>query len=100
MRTATGWMPVLCPDPPDEGPVWPELAGVQFREQASRRHSAVLMLRWNAVGGPDGRLFAAVDADLTLIAAGGHAVRLRLGGVYWAAPAAPSPGGPCLRWPP
>jgi hypothetical protein len=51
------------------------------RELAARGDSARVALRWQAAG-PDGGLFPALDADLTLTAAGRHGTTLELTGVY------------------
>ena len=58
-----------------------KLVQVHFREVVTRGESAVLALRWEATG-PDGRLFPALDADISLTPAGEHATRLSLAGVY------------------
>ena len=47
----------------------------------SAGESAVLALRWEATG-PGGRLFPALDADLSLIPAGQHSTRLSLAGAH------------------
>jgi hypothetical protein len=54
---------------------------VHFRDLVMRDDSAVLMLRWEATG-LGGRLFPALDADITLTPAGEHATLLRLAGCY------------------
>jgi hypothetical protein len=58
-----------------------KLVRVHFRDLVMRDDSAVLTLRWEAAG-PGGRLFPALDADITLIPAGEHATLLRLAGAY------------------
>ena len=58
-----------------------QLVQVHVRDVATRGESAVLALRWEATG-PDGRLFPALDADISLTFAGEHATRLSLAGVY------------------
>ena len=58
-----------------------KLAGVHLLDVAVRGESAVLPLRWQATS-PGGRLFPALDADLTLTPAGEHATRLSLAGAY------------------
>ena len=58
-----------------------QLVEVHFRDVATRGEPAVLALRWEATG-PDGRLFPALDADISLTPAGEHATRLSLAGVY------------------
>jgi hypothetical protein len=65
----------------------PGLAGVHYREAAASEESAVLALRWEAAG-PAGRVFPAMDADLTLTAAGELASRLSAAAVF-----RPPPGG-------
>jgi hypothetical protein len=57
------------------------LVEVRFRDLVSRGDSAVLTLRWEAIG-PGGNLFPALDADLTLTAKGADTTRLRLDGSY------------------
>ena len=58
-----------------------KLVQVHVRDVATRGESAVLALRWEATG-PDGRLFPALDADISLTPAREHATRLSLAGVY------------------
>jgi len=58
-----------------------KLVEVHFREVVTRGESAVLALRWEATG-PCGRLFPALDADMSLTPAGEHSTRLSLAGVY------------------
>jgi len=58
-----------------------KLVEVHFLEVATRGESAVLALRWEATG-PGGRLFPALDADMSLTPAGEHSTRLSLAGVY------------------
>jgi hypothetical protein len=58
-----------------------KLAGVHALEVATRGESAVLTLRWEATG-PGGRLFPALDADMSLTPAGQHSTRLSLAGAY------------------
>jgi hypothetical protein len=57
------------------------LVEVRFRDLVIRGDTAVLTLRWEA-SGPGGGLFPALDADLTLTAAGADATALRLDGSY------------------
>jgi hypothetical protein len=57
------------------------LVEVHARELAESDHTARLALRWSAAG-PGGRLFPALDADLTLRPAGEHATVLALVGAY------------------
>ena len=54
-----------------------KLVEVHFLEVATRGESAVLALRWEATG-PGGRLFPALDADMSLTPAGQHSTRLSL----------------------
>ena len=58
-----------------------KLVEVHFRDVVTRGESAVLALRWQATG-PGGRLFPALDADMSLTSAGQHSTRLSLAGVY------------------
>ena len=62
-------------------PDMPKLVEVHFLEMVTRGESAVLALRWEATG-PGGRLFPALDADISLTPAAEHATRLSLAGVY------------------
>jgi hypothetical protein len=57
------------------------LVEVRMRDLVIRGDTAVLTLRWEA-SGPGGGLFPALDADLTLSAAGAEATTLRLDGSY------------------
>ena len=59
----------------------PRLAGVRVQDLAAGEGSAGLALRWDAIG-PDGGLFPALDANLTLARAGEHASLLALAGAY------------------
>jgi hypothetical protein len=54
---------------------------VQFRELVARGDTAVLALRWETLG-PGGKLFPALDADITLTPAGEQATLLTMGGAY------------------
>ncbi len=58
-----------------------KLVRVRFREPVTRDDTAVLTLRWEATGYRGG-LFPALDADVTLTAAGEQATRLTLAGAY------------------
>jgi hypothetical protein len=58
-----------------------QLVRVHVRDVVTRGESAVLALRWEATG-PGGRLFPALDGDISLIPAGEHATRVSLAGVY------------------
>jgi hypothetical protein len=57
------------------------LTAVHARDRAGPGDTAGLALRWEAIG-PDGELFPALDADLTLAPDGDRAVVLTLAGVY------------------
>src|SRR5215470_13787656 len=57
------------------------LVGVRPGALTGTEGRARLWLRWEAAG-PDGTLFPALDADLTLAAAGANATVLTLAGVY------------------
>jgi hypothetical protein len=57
------------------------LAGVRPGDLAETWDCARLWLRWEAIG-PDGALFPALDADLTLSPAGEQITVLSLAGVY------------------
>lgn len=67
--------------PLGEMPGVSKLVRVHFRELVTREDSAVLTLRWDATG-PGGRLFPALDADITLTPAGEEETRLTLAGAY------------------
>ena len=54
---------------------------VRFRELVARGDTAVLALRWETLG-PGGKLFPALDADITLTPAGEQATLLTMGGAY------------------
>ena len=56
-----------------------KLVEVHFLELVTRGESAVLALRWEATG-PGGRLFPALDGDISLIPDGEHATRVSLAG--------------------
>ena len=58
-----------------------KLVEVHLLDVAVHGESAMLPLRWQATG-PGGRLFPALDADLALTPAAGHATRLSLAGAY------------------
>jgi hypothetical protein len=57
------------------------LAGVEPVDVVETPDRARLPLRWEAIG-PDGTLFPALDADLTLTPAGDQTTVLALAGVY------------------
>jgi len=57
------------------------LAGVRAEEIAEATGGARLWLRWEAIG-PDGAVYPALDAALTLTPAGEAATLLALAGVY------------------
>lgn len=58
-----------------------KLVQVHFLDVVTRGESAVLALRWEATG-PGGRLFPALDADMSLTPAGEHSTWLSMAGVY------------------
>ena len=58
-----------------------KLVEVHFRDVVTCGESAVLVLRWQATG-PGGRLFPALDADMSLTPSGERSTRLSLAGVY------------------
>jgi hypothetical protein len=71
------------------------LTGVRPRNLPERGDRARLALRWEAIG-PDGTVFPALDADLTLSPAGEATTMLTLAGVYrlpGQAAAGPDPAG-------
>ena len=57
------------------------LVRVHFGDLTVRGETAVLALRWEAAG-PGGRLFPALDADITLAPAGDAAATMTLDGAY------------------
>jgi hypothetical protein len=57
------------------------LAGIRLGDLVETEGCARLWLRWEAIG-PDGTLFPALDADLTLSPAGANTTVLTLAGVY------------------
>ncbi len=57
------------------------LAGVRPGDLIEKQGCARLWLRWDAIG-PDGAVFPALDADLTLSPAGAKTTALTLAGVY------------------
>lgn len=68
------------------GPLGPvpgvsRLVEARFSEPVTHGDSGTVALRWEAIG-PSGRLFPALDADLTLTPAGEGATTLRLDGAY------------------
>jgi hypothetical protein len=63
------------------------LAEAHFRGPVIREDTAVLTLRWEAIG-PGGGLFPALDADITLSPAGDRGTLLSLAGAYRPAPGA------------
>ena len=67
--------------PLGSAPGMSRLVEVRFRDLVIRDEAAVLTLRWEAIGA-GGRLFPALDADITLIPAGDQATLLRLAGAY------------------
>lgn len=79
--TAPGARPGHCGAALDLPELAPDLASVRCRELVTRNGSAVLALRWEAIG-PGGRLLPTLDADLTLTPEGKHATRLSLAAAY------------------
>jgi len=67
--------------PLSSAPSMSALVEVRFLDLVSREDSALLALRWEAMG-PGGRLFPALDADITLTPAGEHASLITLAGAY------------------
>jgi len=63
------------------GPGLSKLVEVRILDVVTRNESAVLALRWEAIG-PGGRLFPALDADITVTPDGEHACRLAVAGAY------------------
>jgi hypothetical protein len=72
----------------------PRLTRVHSQGPAQRGAVTVLIIRWEAVS--LGRPFPALDADVTLVPDGEHAVLIGLTGVYRAAPGTP-PGQPAVQ---
>jgi hypothetical protein len=62
-------------------PALSRLVWVHFLEPVQRGAVTVVTLRWEAVGAT-GRVFPALDADITLVSDGGQATLLGLTGVY------------------
>jgi len=67
--------------PVGDMPGMSKLVRVQVRDLVTRDGTAVLTLRWEATG-VGGRLFPALDADITLAPAGDDKTRVNLVGVY------------------
>ena len=67
--------------PLGSAPGMSRLVEVRVRELVTRDESAALALRWQATG-PDGGVFPALDADITLTPAGDRSTLLTLAGVY------------------
>jgi hypothetical protein len=67
--------------PADAGRGTSRLTAVHARYRTGPGDTVGLALRWEAIG-PDGELFPALDADLTLSPDRDHAVVLTLAGVY------------------
>lgn len=67
--------------PLGSAPGMSRLVDVLCRDPVLHEDSAVLTLRWEAIG-PGGVLFPALDADLTLTPAGERATLLTLAGAY------------------
>jgi hypothetical protein len=64
---------------------------VHFQELTAGGDSGPIALRWEAEG-PDGGLFPALDAEITLAPAGEQAPTLTLTGVYRPPPGIEDPG--------
>jgi hypothetical protein len=77
-------------------PGLPRLTRVHSRGPAQRGAAAVLMLRWEVVVAHGGQRFPALDADITLVPDGEHAVRVSLTGV-WRQPPGTRPGQPATQ---
>ena len=76
------WITGLTDDwPAGSAPGASRLTGVHIREPPVCEDGAVFALRWEAVG-LEGRLFPALDADVTLTAVGDQATLLRLSGAF------------------
>jgi hypothetical protein len=75
-----GFTRLLRVGPLGSAPAVSRLVEVRFRDLVQRQDSAVLTLRWDALG-PGGGLVPALDADLTLTPVSGQ-TRLRLDGSY------------------
>lgn len=67
--------------PLGSAPGMSRLVQVRFRDLVTHEDSAMLTLRWEAIG-PGGGLFPALDADITLTPAGDQATVLKLAGAY------------------
>jgi hypothetical protein len=69
----------------------PRLVQVHAKELTASGDPSRVALRWEAEG-PGGRLFPALDADITLAPAGERAATLTLAGVYRPPPGIAGPG--------
>jgi hypothetical protein len=67
--------------PLGSAPVLSRLVEVNFRDLVIHDDTALLTLRWKAVG-PGGALFPVLDADITLSRTAADSAQLRLDGVY------------------
>ena len=67
--------------PPGAAPGMSRLVEVLFLDLVLHEDCAVLALRWEAVG-PGGELFAALDADISLLPAGEQTALFSLAGAY------------------
>jgi hypothetical protein len=76
---------------PGPAPGPPRLVQVHAQELTAGGNSGRVALRWEAEG-PDGGLFPALDADITLAPAGEQAATLTLTGVYRPPPGIADPG--------
>lgn len=77
--------------PPGPAPGLPRLVQVHAQHLTAGGDCGRVALRWD-VAGPDGGLFPALDADLTLAPAGEQAAALTLTGVYRPPPGVAGPG--------
>jgi hypothetical protein len=76
-----GMAGVPWPGAPGPSPAEPRLARVRCHNLPDSGEHTGLALRWEAIG-PDGDLFAALDADIMLTWAGEHATELSVAGTY------------------
>ena len=67
--------------PLDAVPALSRLVAVRFSDMTIHEDCASVAIRWEATG-PGGALFPALDADITLSAAGDDATKLTVAGVY------------------
>ena len=79
------------PGPPGPAPGLPRLVQVHAQDLTADGDPSRVALRWETAG-PDGGLFPALDADITLAPAGERAAALTLTGVYRPPPGVAGPG--------